>query len=233
VAERLPELKPLKGKHRVFKYYGESKRLRFKSFLSDYRLISDPAVLVEEGKQHRTHQHLTFSNCVANVGDGPVILEITRTSGLRARVAQVVRDDARPRRLWRRKGAGRAVYDPDPDHRHYHYSGFLLYTLRSVRTGRLVGTAKKQSFCLEDVAKLDRGVGRRGFARCPDRQAKTGHMGISPGWGDVYWAGLHEQYIEVKGLPSGDYWLECVVDPASLLAVKSRRSTSTKVRVRL
>ncbi len=58
-------------------------------------------------------------------------------------------------------------------------------------------------------------------------------MGIKPGWGDVYWAGVREQFIEVKGLPLGAYWLECVVDPKNRLKLKSQRNLKTRVRITL
>ena len=67
MTEQLPELKPLRGKQRVFKYYGEDNRRRYKTFLEDYYVVSDAAGLLQEGPGHRGHRHLTFSNCVANV----------------------------------------------------------------------------------------------------------------------------------------------------------------------
>lgn len=65
-----------------------------------------------------------------------------------------------------------------------------------MKTGRLVKEGLKQSFCLEDIAKVDKTAGRRLFARCPNLRMKIGVMGITPGWGDVYWSGVQEQYIQ-------------------------------------
>lgn len=116
----------------------------------------------------------------------------------------------------RRVPVGSAVLDTNPEHNHWHFADFLSYTLRRVRS-TTVRRSKKQSFCLEDVAKLRKTARRRLFRECPDPEADTGEMGITPGGGDVYWAGVQEQYIEVKGLPTGDYWLEMVVDPKKRL----------------
>jgi hypothetical protein len=58
-------------------------------------------------------------------------------------------------------------------------------------------------------------------------------MGISVGWGDVYWAGLQEQFLEVKGVRRGTYWLECIVDPRRRLKLKTRGHLSTRVKVRI
>lgn len=233
MAEVLAELKPLKGRHRAYKYYGETTGPRYKTFLTDHEVVTDPDELANEGEQHRSHEHLIFSNCVANIGDGVLLLEFERTSRKRARVKQLIQDDAKPRAEWKRRPAGRAVLDTNPDHNHWHYSDFLKYTLRRVGSNQPVRRAMKQSFCLEDVAKLRKDVGRRGFPKCPDPDAKTGEMGITPGWGDVYWSGVQEQFIEVKGLRPGAYWLECVVDPTKRLKVKSRRYDTTMVKIRL
>jgi hypothetical protein len=69
--------------------------------------------------------------------------------------------------------------------------------------------------------------------RCPDLAAKTGEMGIKSGWGDVYWKGVQEQYIEVKKVPAGVYWLDCIVDPKNRLKLKSRRNNKTRVTITL
>jgi hypothetical protein len=235
MSELLAELQPLKGRHRMYKYYGEKTGLRFKSFLDDYKIITNPAVLAKEGPQHLGHEHLIFSNCVANIGDGVLLLEITKLKGRpdRAKVEQLIEDDARPRAEWKRRRAGSALFDRTPGHMHWHFSNFLEYNLRSVRTGRMVGTALKQSFCLEDVAQLRLDSGRRRFINCPDTSAKTSEMGIKSGWGDVYWKGVREQFIEVLGLPAGAYWLECIVDPKNRLKLKTQRNLTTRVRVRL
>src|SRR5712664_343919 len=235
MSQRLAELRPLKGRHRTYKYYGEKTGLHFKTFLDDYKVIKKPDELAKEGEKHRNHEHLIFSNCVANIGDGVLLLEITKRKGNpdRAKVEQLIEDDARPPAEWKRRPAGSALFDRTPGHMHWHFSNFLQYNLRSVKTGRLVGTALKQSFCLEDVAQLRNDAGRRRFINCPDSAAKTSEMGIKPGWGDVYWAGVREQFIEVKGLPVGAYWLECVVDPKNRLKLKSQRNLKTRVRITL
>jgi hypothetical protein len=232
MAERLPELKALKGRHRAYSYFGETTGPRFKAYLTDYEAVTDPDALEEEGPRHRRHKHLIFSNCVANVGKGVLLLEITRRSRTRATVRQVIEDDAKPRDEWRRVAVGRAILDTSPDHNHWHFADFLSYTLRRLGSP-VVRRSKKQSFCLEDVAKLRKSARRRLFRACPDPRAKTGQMGITPGWGDVYWAGVQEQYIEVKGLPAGTYSLEMVVDPKKRLKAESRRHAKTRVKITL
>ena len=232
MAQRLPELRALKGTHRAFSYFGETTGPRKKEYLSDYSVVTNKRELAEEGTSHRNHVHLIFSNCVENMGKGILLLEITKRSRTRATVRQVIEDDAKPREEWKRIPVGSAELDTRPDHSHWHFSNFLSYTLRKIDSNR-TRRSMKQSFCLEDVAKLRKGARRRLFRECPDLDAVTGEMGITPGWGDVYWAGVQEQFIEIKGLPPGDYWLEMVIDPKKRLRVKTRRHHSARVKITL
>jgi lysyl oxidase len=237
MAQRLPELRAMKGKHRAHRYYGEGVKgsARYMRYLTDYSVVTNKRELKREGKQHRNHKHLIWSNCVANVGSGVLLLEISRSKHDRKKavVQQLIEDSAKPRERWTRRPAGTAVLDTHKDHNHWHYSNFLGYTFRPVGSSRGAKPNQKQSFCLEDVAKLRKGAGRPLWRVCPDPDAETGEMGITPGWGDVYWAGVQEQYIEVKDLPPGDYWLEMVIDPFKRLKVSSRRHDRTRVRVTL
>jgi len=237
MAQLLPELKAVKGKRRAYSFFGDGSEgsPRTMKFLTDAKVIKDPDELAEEGKSHRAHEHLVFSNCVANFGKGVLFLEITRWKSDRktATVRQVIEDDAKPRTAWRRRHAGRAVLDTNPDHNHWHYSDFLSYTLTQFGSRRSRKPAQKQSFCLEDVARLRKNARPRLWEECPDPEAESGEMGITPGWGDVYWSGVQEQFIEVEDLPRGDYWLEMVVDPLKRLKVKSRRNHKTRAKVTL
>jgi hypothetical protein len=92
--ERLRELRPLKGRVRVLRFHGNDGlgRSPYRTFLSDSYVTSDPLELAEEGGGHVRHEHLTFSNCVANSGDGSLVLELSRTGRNRATVTQLIED---------------------------------------------------------------------------------------------------------------------------------------------
>jgi hypothetical protein len=242
MAQRLPELIGIKGRRRASQfYYGDETdgRPETLSYLTDAAVTRSARMLKREGAKHRDekHEHLIFSNCVANVGKGLLLLDITRskTNRNRASVKQVIEDDATAdRSQWARVPAGRAVFDSNPDHNHWHYADFLRYSLWRVgeRSKRAIRRSKKQSFCLEDVAKLRKTARRREFTECPDVTAGSGSMGITPGWGDVYWSGVQEQFLEVKRLKPGDYWLEMEIDPFRRLKVKSLKGHKTRVLVK-
>jgi hypothetical protein len=237
MAQRLPELKAMKGVHRAYRYYGEdlTGSPRNMEYLSNAHVEKRKRELAREGQRHRSHEHLIWSNCVANVGKGVLLLEIRRSkkNPKKAKVEQLLEDTSKPREQWTRRPAGSAELDTNPDHNHWHYSNFLSYSLTPVGATKSVTPKAKQSFCLEDVAKMRKSAGRPLWRRCPDPEAETGEMGITPGWGDVYWAGVQEQFIEVKDLPPGDYWLEMVIDPFKRLKVSSRKHVRTRALVSL
>ncbi len=76
----------------------------------------------------------------------------------------------------------------------------------------------KRGFCVIDVSKVN------GFAGTPDRQTYTncgsqtipGNQGISVGWADEYKSKLDGQWIDVTGVPAGDYVLDVETNPDRL-----------------
>ncbi len=88
-------------------------------------------------------------------------------------------------------------------HGHYHHIGFANYELRN-STG-VVATGRKQAFCLMDIDDYgNNGDDPMGF--------NCGNQGISIGWEDVYDSGLDCQFVDITGLPDGDYTLTVTVN---------------------
>src|SRR6266849_11212062 len=92
------------------------------------------------------------------------------------------------------------LYVWSPCHGHWHlrdFNTFKLYDCNGV-----VRTGLKQAFCLMDIQKIDGGAGPKKFTDCNRNQ------GVSAGWADVYNAQLDCQWVDITGLPDGDYTLE-------------------------
>ena len=82
-----------------------------------------------------------------------------------------------------------------PCHGHFHIRDFSVYELLNLdRT--VVVAAHKQGFCMEDSLKYDGGKSK-GF-NCE-------FQGITSGWGDWYFKQLTGQWIDITGVPEGDY----------------------------
>ena len=82
-----------------------------------------------------------------------------------------------------------------PCHGHFHIRDFSVYELLSLDR-KLVIAAHKQGFCMEDSLKYDGGKSS-GF--------NCAFQGITSGWGDWYFKQLTGQWIDITGIPEGDY----------------------------
>lgn len=83
-----------------------------------------------------------------------------------------------------------------PCHGHYHIKNFSIYELLTL-DGQLVVAGTKQGFCFEDSFKYEDGGKSSGY-ECSDQ-------GITSGWGDWYYKQLVGQWIDITGVPEGDY----------------------------
>src|SRR5262245_1072402 len=91
------------------------------------------------------------------------------------------------------------VCSPADGHNHGHYTNYVSYELLD-RLGNAVVTGRKQGFCLRDT-------------ECGAPVYTCAYQGLSAGCTDTYAASLGCQYLEITGVPPGDYVLRVVVDP--------------------
>src|SRR6266478_235078 len=94
-----------------------------------------------------------------------------------------------------------------PCHGHYHLKDFNGYRLLDCKGKEWRG--KKQAFCLMDVERRSGGP-TTGVYTC-------GNQGVSPGWADVYGAGLDCQWIDITGVADGDYVLEALTNNSGIV----------------
>ena len=122
-----------------------------------------------------------------------------------------------------------------PTHGHIHFDGYANFSLRESlpggEVGNVVGTGAKVSFCLIDVEEYDLGLPNAdpngAYGDCGQVQ------GVSVGWADVYEANLDDQWVDVTGLPPGEYWLENVVDPDNRLLESDETNNTARILINL
>jgi hypothetical protein len=93
----------------------------------------------------------------------------------------------------------------------------------------LVAVNEKVGFCLMDnlLVDADLAVGD-GLARYPiDCHGDV--QGISPGFGDIYVAELHEQDLVITGLPDGRYALVNIANPEGVIAETTTSNNSAQI----
>lgn len=115
------------------------------------------------------------------------------------------------------------LFDFASCHGHYHFEEYANYSLLDTN-GNTVVLGHKIGFCLLDS---------RAFSPTANPAARynCNNQGIQAGWADVYSAGLPCQYIDVTGVPAGEYVLKMVVNPAGLIPESNTNNNVTLVPV--
>jgi hypothetical protein len=104
--------------------------------------------------------------------------------------------------------AGNDLFHFSDCHDHWHFDEYAEYRLLDAQ-GNIAATGHKQAFCLIDLERNDENAGPGKF--------DCENQGITKGWADTYYEHLDCQWIDVTGLPGGEYVLEVRVNPAQLL----------------
>ena len=104
-----------------------------------------------------------------------------------------------------------------PCHGHYHIRDFSVYELLD-SSGSLVVAGHKQGFCMEDSFKYDGGKSN-GY--------NCGFQGITSGWGDWYYKQLTGQWIDITGIPEGDYRVRVTINLAGTFDEGTNRYPNT------
>jgi hypothetical protein len=87
-------------------------------------------------------------------------------------------------------------------HGHYHIRDFSVYELRTL-DGKLVVAGTKQGFCFEDSLK---------YWNTTSNGYNCELQGITSGWGDWYYKQLVGQWIDITGVPAGDYIVRVTIN---------------------
>jgi hypothetical protein len=198
------------------------------------------AVSVRLGGPPNHHPLLVFTSSVENVGYGPLLVEGRRAT-LRARTMradQLVR--LRGGGVRRIGGVGRLRYNVSPSHSHWHLQPFERYELRTLDGTRIVAD-HKSGFCLTSDHRSPlptlgpRGthpIDRSDCARDKPR-ARGVVEGIAVGWGDIYIPAKEGQYVDLTGVPPGDYDLVHRVNVGRLLREANYANNASALRIRL
>ena len=93
-----------------------------------------------------------------------------------------------------------------PCHGHYHIQDFSKYELLTL-DGSVVVAGHKQGFCFEDSFKYE--GGKSNGYDCE-------FQGITSGWGDWYYKQLVGQWIDITGVPKGEYIVRITLNLAPI-----------------
>jgi hypothetical protein len=106
------------------------------------------------------------------------------------------------------------VFEFSPCHQHYHIKGFSNYQLLNT-DGTVAAQGHKQAFCLEDILKYSNDNRSNGY--------NCGSQGITSGWADWYFKQLSGQWIDITGVPEGDYIVYVEINAAGTFVEGANR----------
>lgn len=181
-------------------------------------------------------RRLRFTTEIVNVGAGPFLLSGRRSassSGVMSSVRQqVVYDNGavgsvRTQALMEYSGDG---------HDHWHVRDLERYSITRVGSSRELGRGAKVGFCFLDSQRyriLPGSPSSPVYLGCGSQSSTSVDMGLSVGWGDVYPWYVAFQWIDIAGLPSGDYVVRAHADPHALFTEATTANNVTWTRIRI
>jgi len=117
--------------------------------------------------------------------------------------------------------ANAGIFEFAACHNHYHIKNFADYRLLKM-DGSLAVAGHKQAFCFISSFKYTNDSNGQ------DKPAFTcDYQGIQSGWGDWYYKQLSGQWIDITGVPEGDYIVRVTINAVGMFDEGANRYTNT------
>jgi hypothetical protein len=185
------------------------------------RLLPDLAVVAPYEFRIVIHtsgqKRLRFTSLVVNLGPGPFQLygydedgQAVIGDGLLVR-QQIRQSDG----TFFERETGATMFWAGDGHNHFHVRDLQLIKIEKL-DGTELKRAKKVGFCFLDSYRYTSTaptVYNSTASVCHPAPNGRVPMGISVGWGDVYRSTIAHQWIDISGLPNGDYRVRVIADP--------------------
>ncbi|HEX7195295.1 MAG TPA: cell wall-binding repeat-containing protein [Candidatus Limnocylindria bacterium] len=201
--------------------------------LPDLRMANLSTFYTESAGAER---RLRFTTIMTNEGAGPLEVRGTRGALTEAhlRTRQAIYDTAGGVRLVN----SRALMEYARDgHDHWHIQGVMLYQLWS--NNGVVRRGSKVGFCFLDSRRYNLSLPGAPQSQvypervCGDSNDLSNRMGLSVGWGDEYPANFAFQWIDITGLPAGEYTVQARADEQNWYVESSDTNNCAWARVRI
>jgi hypothetical protein len=180
---------------------------------------------------------LRFTTVIVNVGPGPFqVYGHTPQTGGELLVTQQIRDGG----AWTSDITPYRMYFAGDGHNHWHVRDLETYELRNATAPNAppLRTGAKHGFCFFDNTRYRLSLSGAPqsvvYSRCGFGASDTTvTFGLSVGWGDTYPANLVDQYIDISGLPYGEYLITATADAQNWLIESNDANNSTTARIRI
>jgi hypothetical protein len=111
-------------------------------------------------------------------------------------------------------------------HQHYHFKGVGTYVLYEPDGTTVAATGHKQGFCMEDTEPYAAHPGPM-----PPTPFNCNAQGLHIGWEDIYPNDIDCQWIDITGVPAGNYILSVTVDASHLLPESDYSNNESRIPV--
>jgi hypothetical protein len=178
-------------------------------------------------------RRLRFTTIILNIGRGPLQLHGHDPQPDRQMLVdqQILNTDG----SWTTRPTAYRMYFAGDGHHHWHLRDVESYELRSRETGTRTG--EKHGFCFRDDFDYDLtlpgapSLATHAHGSCGHALDTAVTTGISVGWGDRYGWDLPDQYIDITGLPPGEYILTATADALGFLRELCETNNTTTARL--
>jgi hypothetical protein len=106
-------------------------------------------------------------------------------------------------------------------HNHYHFEAITAFRVLTL-ANEVVRVGNKHGFCLEDVIRYRTDASTNRIYNCD-------YQGLQAGWSDIYSPDLPCQYIDITGVPAGDYLLQIELDPQQQIPESNEQNNLLRV----
>ncbi len=157
---------------------------------------------------------LRFTTSIINIGDGPFEARGHSLSNGEMLVDQNIFNSNGTKTPIATQSK---MYFAGDGHTHWHIRDLATYELQN-SNATIKRTSEKHGFCAFDNTAFNLALpdapqtAEYPMGNCGNAADTTVTTGISIGWADVYRDTLPDQYIDISGLPSGEYNLTATVD---------------------
>lgn len=159
---------------------------------------------------------LRFTTIVVNVGRGPFqLIGFDADGATIGDILQVKQQIKYSDGTWHDRATTARMQWAGDGHDHWHVVGYQQFKLLRIGAST-VGSGAKTGFCALDsywygskkpsYYDADRQI-------CQTGTNRTVLMGTQRNWGDIYRASIAYQWVDITGLPNGDYKLKVIADP--------------------
>jgi hypothetical protein len=187
-------------------------------------------------KRPKGQRWLRFSAVIVNVGPGPFQAYGHADAGGELSVDQQFRTTSG---TIANHATDATMYWSGDGHNHWHVRDLEQYVLEG-QNGKTRLYGEKHGFCFWDNYRYDTTLPDypsdafyTGSNSCRTLTDGTVLMGLSIGWGDRYPATIVDQYINISGLPAGEYTVTATADWANWFAESDENNNSTTARIRI